>query len=83
MNTKSLQKLAQQVVKTRNVGNRTTNIVKVNRPEGVRHYSGTAFNGNSNFRKSQATFNAMLKARNNPADSTTVRQLALFRGDKR
>ena len=83
MNIKLLNKIAQEVVKSKSSGRTTTNVVKVKTPAGKRFYSGTAFNGPSNFRKSQATINAMLKYKNNPADSTTIEQMLRFRGDKR
>ena len=83
MNQELLKKIAQQVVKSQNHGNMTTNIVKVQRPEGIRYYTGKAVGSSSTFRNSQATFNAMLKARNNPSDSTTTKQVQMFRGDKR
>lgn len=78
-----LKKLAQQVVKSQNHGNRTTSIVKVQRPEGTRFYKGIGTGTSTQFRKSQAVFNAMLKSRNNPSDSTTTKQVQMFRGDKR
>jgi hypothetical protein len=82
MKEELLNKIAQEVVKSRNSGQRTTNIVKVKTPAGRRFYSGTAVSGPTNFRKSQASYNAMLKYRNNPSDSTTTKQMMRFRGDK-
>lgn len=83
MNKELLKKLAQEVVKSKSQGNTTTNIVKVQRPEGTRFYTGKAVGSSTMMRNSQATFNAMLKARNNPADSTTTKQMMMFRGDKK
>lgn len=83
MNTEILKKIAQEVIKSNSQGNTTTNIIKVQRPEGTRYYKGTGIGANSNFRKSQATFNATLKAKQNPADSVTTKQMEQFRGDKK
>jgi len=83
MNTELLKKLAQEIVKSQNSGSRTTSIVKVQRPEGTRFYKGIGTGASTNFRKSQSVFNAMLKSKNNPTDSTTTRQVQMFKGDKR
>ena len=83
MNKEILKKIAQEVVKFQNHGNTTTNIVKVQRPEGTRFYKGTGIGANSNVRKNEATFNALLKSKHNPADSVTTKQVEQFRGDKK
>lgn len=83
MNIEILKKLAQEIVKSQNHGNRTTAIVKVQRPEGTRFYKGTGIGSSTPFRKSQAVFNAMIKSKSNPSDSTTTKQVQMFRGDKR
>lgn len=83
MNIDILKKIAQEVVKFKDQGNTTTNIVKVQRPEGARFYKGTSVGPGSMFRKSQATFNAVLKSQNNPSDSVTTKQVEQFRGDKK
>lgn len=83
MNQDILKKIAQEVVKFQSSGNTTTNIVKVQRPEGTRYYKGTGIGANSIMRSSEATNQAILKSKHNPADSVTTKQLQMFKGDKK
>lgn len=91
MNAETLKKIAQDtlkmyqgnLVKSQNHGQVTTNVLQVQRPEGLRYYKGMGIGPSTMMRKSQATFNALLKARQNPADSMTTKQVEMFRGDKK